>query len=82
MNCQHEGCTSTLVVDCIRPELMEAAEKQNDFNEKTWQELQQQFIEYFCTTHCRVHNYCWSCGFHQKSPDALDKYGLCRFCKI
>ena len=80
MTCQHEGCTSTLVVDCIRPELIEIADRVNSFDKETWQQLEQEYIEYFCPRHCRQHGYCWNCGFAQQNLTNMDGNGMCKFC--
>ena len=82
MNCQHVGCNRTLVVDCIRPELVKAAEKIDSLDKNVWRRLQQEYIEYFCPQHCRQYGYCWSCGFYQQNLTEVDESGLCKFCKI
>ena len=82
MNCQHEGCNRTTVVDCIRPELIEAAEQATVLNKQIWDQLKQEYIEYFCPEHCQEYGYCWNCGFYQKELKEMDANGLCKFCKF
>ncbi len=82
MTCQHEGCNSTIVVDCIRPELVKAAEKIHACDKTIWQQLEEEYIEYFCIRHCQKYGYCWSCGFTQQNLPEMNGNGLCKFCHL
>ena len=82
MKCQHYGCNRTLVVDCIKAELIECGSEYDYLDESTRKKMISDSLEYFCPEHCEDHGYCWNCGAPIEASGRYYHRGelLCRSC--
>jgi|GEM_PF-5433029 len=79
MKCQHPGCNSTLVVDCIKSDEFEYTS--NVYGDEIGgMHSDDARVEYYCVHHCAEHGYCWKCGSPLDIPWSSEGEDTCSLC--
>lgn len=80
MKCQHPGCNSSLVIDCIKSDEFEYMS--NSYGEDIPANVYEDeaSVEYYCVHHCAEHGYCWKCGSPLDVSWSPESEGTCSLC--